>query len=141
MSVTLVEAQEILSSFDDKLRSYTENIISGRCSMKIVKASVTEVTASHVMLNNGSRLPCGMVVWSTGLAPRSALIVSCVGRGEESLLVVCRGTRIRAIVSTFLFHPIFHNWLLSYGIILEYIIDIINPVLGLASQLGLGPGQ
>ena len=74
--MTLVEAQELLSSFDGKLRSYTENIISSRRSMKIVKASVTEVTANHVTLDDTSCLPCGMVIWSTGLAPRCVLKLS-----------------------------------------------------------------
>ena len=68
--ITLVEAQDILSSFDDGLRSYTEDLIRRREAMQIVKASVTEVTPTHVRFNDGSKLACGMVVWSTGLAPR-----------------------------------------------------------------------
>ena len=39
--VTLIEANEILSAFDSKLRSYTERIISKRGAMNIVKAAVT----------------------------------------------------------------------------------------------------
>lgn len=102
MSVTLVEAQEILSSFDHRLRSYTENIISSRRSMKIVKASVTEVTASHVTLNDGSCLPCGMVVWSTGLAPRSVIALSI-----SSHLLKGREPRIWAIASAYFLVYIF----------------------------------
>ena len=30
----------------------------------------SEVGSDYVVLADGSRLPCGMVVWSTGLAPR-----------------------------------------------------------------------
>jgi len=66
----LVEAQEILSAFNRKLRSYTETIITSRKAMKIVKAAVTKVTSEKVTLSDGSELPCGMVIWSTGLAPR-----------------------------------------------------------------------
>jgi hypothetical protein len=73
-----VEAQEILSAFDDRLRRYTEDLIKKRRAMKIVKAEVTEVTATHVRFKDGSKLACGMVVWSTGLAPRSVR-----GRGVE----------------------------------------------------------
>lgn len=68
--ITLVEAREILSAFDDKLRSYTKDLIAKRGSMKIVKSSVTEVTETHVRFADGSEVPCGMVVWSAGLAPR-----------------------------------------------------------------------
>ena len=39
--ITLVEANEILSAFDAKLRSYTERLIRKRERMQIVKASVT----------------------------------------------------------------------------------------------------
>ena len=70
MEITLIEANEILSTFDEKLRSYTERLIRKRKEMKIVQAAVTEVTETHVKLSNGETVPCGMVVWSTGLAPR-----------------------------------------------------------------------
>lgn len=69
--ITLIEANEILSSFDTKLRSYTEKIIKKRERMQILKASVTEVTDTGITLSDGSVIPCGMVVWSAGLAPRS----------------------------------------------------------------------
>ena len=39
--VTLVEANEILSAFDSRLRSYTERLINKRSAMDIVKAAVT----------------------------------------------------------------------------------------------------
>ena len=39
--VTLVEANTILSAFDNRLRSYTEKIIQKRKRMRILKASVT----------------------------------------------------------------------------------------------------
>ena len=39
--VTLVEANEILSAFDSRLRSYTERLIDKRSAMNIVKAAVT----------------------------------------------------------------------------------------------------
>lgn len=41
VQITLIEANEILSSFDTKLRSYTEKLIRKRERMKILKASVT----------------------------------------------------------------------------------------------------
>ena len=74
MRLTLVEAQDILSAFDERLRAYTEDLIRKRQSMEIVKAQVTEVTATHVKFKDGTELPCGMVVWSTGLAPRCVCV-------------------------------------------------------------------
>ena len=43
VQVTLVEANEILSAFDSRLRSYTERLISKRSAMQIVRASVTGI--------------------------------------------------------------------------------------------------
>ncbi len=40
VQVTLVEADQILSAFDEKLRNYTEILIKKRESMNIVQASV-----------------------------------------------------------------------------------------------------
>ena len=50
--VTLVEANTILSAFDNRLRSYTEKIIQKRERMHILKASVTGIPkcAHHVVL-------------------------------------------------------------------------------------------
>lgn len=31
---------------------------------------ITEVCEDHVQLASGERIPCGIVVWSAGLAPR-----------------------------------------------------------------------
>ena len=41
VQITLVEAKDILSSFDHRLRAYTERLIRRRKSMQILKASVT----------------------------------------------------------------------------------------------------
>ena len=42
--LTIIEAKEILSSFDTKLRAYTERLIKKRESMRILKASVIGVS-------------------------------------------------------------------------------------------------
>ncbi|XP_076472969.1 putative NADH dehydrogenase [Babylonia areolata] len=67
--VTLVESNQILSSFDHRLRSYAEKKITQRKRFSLKQSSVTEVTANSVKLQDGETLPCGLVVWSTGLAP------------------------------------------------------------------------
>ena len=48
VQISLVEAREILSSFDYKLRAYTERLIRKRRSMNILKASVTSENQFHV---------------------------------------------------------------------------------------------
>ena len=49
--------------------------------------SASEVTATSVKLQSGDVLPCGLVVWSTGLAPRHftrSLDVDKNARGQVS---------------------------------------------------------
>ena len=157
VQITLVEAKDILSSFDHRLRAYTERLIRKRKSMNILKASVTgipssylpfhpypisplpphypppplllhfplpissspfptppsplsplpfslspppsplpphpphkEVTSNSVTLNDGTVLPCGMVVWSTGLAPRyNWMYCDCAIESMQLVLLPC----------------------------------------------------
>ena len=70
VKVTLVEAQQILSSFDARLQEYAERKLIQRSQMHILRDSVVKVTPNSVELKSGRRLSCGIVVWSAGLAPR-----------------------------------------------------------------------
>lgn len=70
VSVTLIEARQILPSFDAKLRDFAERKMRQRDQFQLVQSSVTEVHSDRIKLEDGSVLPCGLVVWSTGLAPR-----------------------------------------------------------------------
>lgn len=70
VKVTLIEANEILPSFDQKLRSFAEKKIQQRKNYELLKSRVVEVGKKHVLLEDGTELQCGMVLWSTGLAPR-----------------------------------------------------------------------
>ena len=45
--------------------------ISKRKQFELVRGSVKEVTEKDVTLNDGTKISCGLVVWSTGLAPRN----------------------------------------------------------------------
>ena len=70
VKVTLIESQKILPSFDYRLQSYAEKKLNERKNFKLLNAYVTEVLPNGVKLKDGTFLPCGLVVWSTGLAPR-----------------------------------------------------------------------
>ncbi|XP_076800295.1 putative NADH dehydrogenase [Clavelina lepadiformis] len=71
VKVTLVEANKILGSFDKSLREYAEKKIRKRKEFELLQAAVAEVTENSVKLKDGRVIPCGLVVWSTGLFPRS----------------------------------------------------------------------
>uniref|UniRef100_A0A1I8HLR4 Pyr_redox_2 domain-containing protein n=1 Tax=Macrostomum lignano TaxID=282301 RepID=A0A1I8HLR4_9PLAT len=68
--VTLVESAQILASFDASLRNYAEKKIRARKNFDLRQGTVASVDAQGAALRDGSRLPAGLVVWSTGLAPR-----------------------------------------------------------------------
>ncbi|XP_033628065.1 internal alternative NAD(P)H-ubiquinone oxidoreductase A1, mitochondrial-like [Asterias rubens] len=69
--VSLIEGRQILSSFTPKQQEYATSKISSRSQMELIKANVTNVREDGVTLSDGKKLPCGLVVWSTGLSPRS----------------------------------------------------------------------
>jgi NADH:ubiquinone reductase (non-electrogenic) len=73
VQVTLIEPHQILPSFDKKLRAFAEKKIKQRSRFNLIQSGVVQVEEGSVTLQNGTILPCGLVVWSTGLAPRPAV--------------------------------------------------------------------
>jgi len=68
VKVTLIEANEILSSFDIGLRQYATNHLS-KYGVKLVRGIVKEVKPAEITLSDGTRVPYGLLVWSTGVGP------------------------------------------------------------------------
>jgi len=68
--VTLVEANEVLGTFDLSLRNYAAQRLS-EINIRLKKAIVAEVTDEAVVLTDGEVLDTGLVVWSTGVGPSS----------------------------------------------------------------------
>lgn len=68
VKVTLIEANEILSSFDVGLRQYATNHLS-KYGVKLVRGVVKEVEPTKIVLSDGTSVPYGLLVWSTGVGP------------------------------------------------------------------------
>ncbi|KAL0865333.1 hypothetical protein Bca101_044451 [Brassica carinata] len=68
--VTLIEARDILSSFDDGLRQYAIKQLN-KCGVKLVRGIVKEVKPQKLVLDDGTDVPYGLLVWSTGVGPSS----------------------------------------------------------------------
>ncbi|XP_059430127.1 internal alternative NAD(P)H-ubiquinone oxidoreductase A2, mitochondrial-like [Corylus avellana] len=66
--VTLIEANEILSSFDDRLRHYATKQLT-KSGVRLVRGIVKDVKAQKLVLNDGTEVPYGLLVWSTGVGP------------------------------------------------------------------------
>ncbi|XP_019178449.1 PREDICTED: internal alternative NAD(P)H-ubiquinone oxidoreductase A1, mitochondrial-like isoform X2 [Ipomoea nil] len=68
--VTLIEAKEILSSFDDRLRIYATKQLT-KSGVRLVRGVVQDVQPKKIILNDGTEVPYGLLVWSTGVGPSS----------------------------------------------------------------------
>ncbi|WOL07711.1 internal alternative NAD(P)H-ubiquinone oxidoreductase A1, mitochondrial-like isoform X3 [Canna indica] len=68
IQVTLIEANEILSSFDIGLRQYATNHLT-KSGVRLVRGVVKEVLSEQILLSDGTSVPYGLLVWSTGVGP------------------------------------------------------------------------
>ncbi|CAD7695202.1 unnamed protein product [Ostreobium quekettii] len=66
--VTLIEARELLGSFDASLREYAVRRLAKQ-GVKLMKGVVSEVTPQTLKLKDGDVLSYGLCVWSTGVGP------------------------------------------------------------------------
>ncbi|KAL2623386.1 hypothetical protein R1flu_003591 [Riccia fluitans] len=72
--VTLIEAKEILSSFDVRLRQYATSHLE-KAGVKLMTGVVKDVDSERLILSDGTEVPYGLLVWSTGVGP-SAFVKS-----------------------------------------------------------------
>ncbi|GLT33495.1 hypothetical protein SLA2020_080800 [Shorea laevis] len=68
IKVTLIEANDILSSFDVGLRQYATNHLT-KSGVQLKRGIVKEVLPKEIILNDGTVVPYGLLVWSTGVGP------------------------------------------------------------------------
>ncbi|XP_055346695.1 uncharacterized protein LOC129594138 isoform X3 [Paramacrobiotus metropolitanus] len=88
VQVTLVEAQHILQSFDQRLQNYAEKKIKERTNFHLLQDVVVEVGETFVRLKSGTIIPSGLTVWSTGLAPRDMIRAMDVPKNKQGQLLV-----------------------------------------------------
>ncbi|KAL3740238.1 hypothetical protein ACJRO7_021509 [Eucalyptus globulus] len=62
------ERNEILSAFDVSLRQYATNHLT-RSGVRLKRGVVKEVHAKKIVLSDGTDVPYGLLVWSTGVGP------------------------------------------------------------------------
>lgn len=68
--ITLVEAmKEILGSFDEKLRTYATRLFQRQRINVLTESPVVRVRENTIHLKDGSELPYGLLLWSTGNGP------------------------------------------------------------------------
>jgi len=82
--ITLLEATgEILTSFDEKLSQYAmKHLKRARIHVR-THSFVKEVLPDRVVLADGEEIPCGLVVWSTGIGPTRVVRESSLPRNKQ----------------------------------------------------------
>eukprot|EP01026_Neomeris_dumetosa_P076348 TRINITY_DN81866_c0_g1_i1.p1 TRINITY_DN81866_c0_g1~~TRINITY_DN81866_c0_g1_i1.p1 ORF type:complete len:416 (-),score=64.00 TRINITY_DN81866_c0_g1_i1:217-1464(-) len=68
LRVTLVEAAELLGSFEKPLREYAARRLT-KLGVRLVQGVVKEVRETEIELRDGRVFPFGLCVWSTGVGP------------------------------------------------------------------------
>ncbi|GAB2298716.1 tubulin alpha 1 [Dionaea muscipula] len=68
IQVTLIEANEILSSFEAGLRQYAKKQLT-KYGVRLQRGIVKEVMKEKILLTDGTEVPYGILVWSTGVGP------------------------------------------------------------------------
>ncbi|CAI5996127.1 unnamed protein product [Closterium sp. NIES-65] len=91
--VTLVEAHDILSSFDVSLRAYAVRQLT-KSGVSLKRGQVAEVTASTVVLTDGSVIPYGLLVWSTGVGPSDFVKALPLPHTAGGRIAVTEGLRV-----------------------------------------------
>ncbi|KAE8714946.1 Internal alternative NAD(P)H-ubiquinone oxidoreductase A1 [Hibiscus syriacus] len=82
IKVTLIEANEILSSFDVRLRQYATNHLK-KSGVHLMRGVVKEVHPKKIILSDGTDVTYGLLVWSTGVEDVFAL-GDCAGFLEQT---------------------------------------------------------
>ena len=99
--VLLEAAPRLLGGFDAALAEYTSaHFLRGGIEVR-TSTPVARVEADRVVLADASEVPCGMVVWAGGLAPRPFVRELGLPLDERGRLVIDRALRVPGRSGTF----------------------------------------
>ncbi|MER3524199.1 MAG: hypothetical protein C4326_09070 [Ignavibacteria bacterium] len=94
--ITLVEAtNDILSSFDEKLRRYATAVFARQRITVLTESPVVRVTERAIVLKDGSMLEYGLLLWSTGNGPTPFVAQVQLPKDDRSRLIVDRFFRVK----------------------------------------------
>jgi NADH:quinone reductase (non-electrogenic) len=106
--VVLLEASaRLLSGFDAALAEYTSEVFRRDGIDVRMSTPVARVEADRVVLADGTELPCGMVLWAGGLAPRPFVRDLGLPLDKRGRLIVDRTLRLPGKLGGFALGPPF----------------------------------
>ncbi|PIA59465.1 hypothetical protein AQUCO_00400384v1 [Aquilegia coerulea] len=98
--VTLIEANEILSSFDVRLREYATKQLT-KSGVRLVHGVVKEVQPQKIILNDGTEVPYGLLVWSTGVGPSNFIKATELPKSPGGRIGVDEWLRVPSVQDVF----------------------------------------
>ena len=100
--ITLLEAtSQLLSTFDAALREYTAKLFRRQHIQVRTGAIVKEVAATEVILGDGSRVPYGLLVWSTGIGPSAFVQSLPFPQTQHSRIIVDNFLRVKGFTNIY----------------------------------------
>jgi NADH:ubiquinone reductase (H+-translocating) len=95
MQVRLVEqADSLLASYSPSLREYAHRQLLARHIEVMLGATIHEITADHVVLAGGERLPSDLTVWAAGVTAPDALSAWDLPQGRGGRIEVGPDLRV-----------------------------------------------
>lgn len=89
INITLLEAGgQILSTFDQVLSAYTMKLFRRRRIHVRTNSPVTRVEEEMIVLQDGTQIPYGLVVWSTGIGPTEFVQSLSLPKDRDGRLIV-----------------------------------------------------
>jgi len=95
MRVTIIEAKEILGTFDYSLREYAAQKMSKR-GVRLHRGIVQKVEAGKLTLQDGEEFTFGLCIWSTGVGPTTFISSLPFAKTGAGRLVVDSHLRVLA---------------------------------------------
>lgn len=100
--ITLVEAmKEILGTFDEKLRRYATRLFARQRISVLTESPVIKVDEKIVYLKDGSQLPYGLLLWSTGNGPTKIVERANLPKDNRSRVVIDEFFRVKGFENVY----------------------------------------
>lgn len=100
--ITLVEAaREILNTFDQKLREYATDLFRRQKINVLTEVPVVQVDSTTLRLADGSDIPYGLLLWSTGNGPTEFVKSTLLPKDPRNRIMIDSFFRVKGSENIF----------------------------------------
>jgi len=102
VTITLLEAtNQLLNTFDTALRDYTLHLFRRQRIEVRLKSIVGKVSEKGLSLQDGSHVPCGLLVWSTGIGQLPFVRNLPFAKSKNSRILVDAFLRVKGFTNVY----------------------------------------